>query len=62
MARKNGKKASKRVVQLTLDGNFVREWESMSAAARSGKFKVGGISDCCKHKIKYHHGYKWQFA
>ena len=62
MARKNGKKASRRVIQLTLDGKFVREWESMSAAARSGKFKVGGISDCCKHKIKYHDGYKWEYC
>lgn len=61
-ARKNGQKASKSVIQLTLDGRFIKKWASMSEAAKSGNFKVGGISACCKGKIKYHAGYKWKYA
>lgn len=61
-ARKNGQKASKSVIQLTLGGRFIKKWSSMSEAARSGNFKVVGISDCCKGKTNHHAGYKWKYA
>lgn len=62
MARKNGKSASKLVLQLSLDGRFIARWSSMSEAARNTPAKVHGISDCCKGKIKYSAGYKWELA
>lgn len=62
IARKNGRKASKKVLQLTMSGKVVQEWSSMSEAARFGNFRVAGISDCCRGKTKYHAGYKWKYA
>lgn len=50
----------KSVDQYTLDGRFVRKWESMSAAKEAG-FTPGGVSACCYGQIKYHHGYVFRF-
>lgn len=53
---------SKAVLQLTLDGEVVKRWPSASDAVRVGGFDSGGITHCCKGKIKYHKGYKWKYA
>lgn len=46
------------VLQLTLNGELVKEWASMTEAAKNG-FKIGCISLCCQEKIKTHKGFKW---
>ncbi len=46
------------VLQLTLDGELVREWVSMREAGRNG-FCEESISDCCNGKMEKHRGFKW---
>lgn len=55
----NGK-LSKTVLQYTLDGQFVREWESTNECGRNG-FNQGNIADCCKGKRKTHKGFIWKY-
>lgn len=52
---------AKPVVQLTLDGEFIREYESEASTKVNG-FSSRRISECCNGKRKLHKGYKWMFA
>lgn len=57
-----GKSRSKRIVQLTTDGQIVKVWNSMIEAQRNG-FDSGSICKCCKGKrLKTHHGFVWRYA
>ena len=56
----NGK-LSKSVVQLTKEGEFVRNWPSMMEIQRELKFNQSNISMCCREKIKYSYGFRWMF-
>ena len=51
---------NKYVLQYTLDGEFVREWESISEAHRNG-FHRSHIIDCCRGKLKTHKGFIWKY-
>ena len=55
----NGK-LSKRVLQLTLDGEFVREWESANECGRNG-FNQGAVSACCRGELKSHKGFIFKY-
>lgn len=59
-ASTNGK-TSKKVLQFTLTGEFVREWQSTNECGRNG-FSQGNIVNCCNNKRKSHKGYKWCYA
>lgn len=49
---------SKPIIQLSLDGSFIREWDSIASA----KSVYGGkIGQCCNKKRKTAAGYKWIF-
>ena len=52
---------SKKVVQLTLDGELVRVWDSTTEAERSGDFSNSGISKCCNGKLKTHKKFQWMY-
>lgn len=63
---------AKTVIQETLSGEFVREWESTNQIERELGFKHNIISSCCiGHKKDYHTGkvypvhnaynYKWRY-
>ena len=54
------KKQSKKILQYTLDGEFVREWESIQECGRNG-FNVGNICYCCQGKYKSSQGYIWKY-
>ena len=56
----NGK-LSKKVLQLSLDGEFVREWSSTHECGRNG-FNQGNIVSCCNGKQKTHKGFRWMYA
>ena len=58
-ARINGKK-SKKVLQFTLDGEFVREWESAKEAGRNG-FDSSAVTKCCLGKLKTHKGFCFMY-
>lgn len=58
---RRSKAKSKPVLQYTLDGIFVREWESTIQAEREGGFSSGNICMCCKGERKYHKGCIWKY-
>ena len=50
----------KKVYQYTLDGELVKEWESISECSING-FDLGAVFSCCKGERKTHKGYIWSF-
>ncbi len=62
--RKIGLISAKPVLQFSLNGEFIREWESASEAARSlGKNISSSITHCCNKRANYNtaYGYKWEY-
>lgn len=53
-------KRCKKVYQYTLDGKFVKEFESTAECGRNG-FKQGAIVRCCKGERKTYKGYRWSY-
>ena len=51
-----------KVVQLSLSGEFIREWPSMSEAAKILGLDPSRISACCKGKRNKHGNFKWQYS
>ena len=55
-------KIKRKVAQLDMNGNFIKEWSSISEAA----YAIGGsrnshISDVCQGKRTHWHNYKWKY-
>ena len=55
--RTNGN-LSKRVLQLSLNGELIREWESTAECGRNG-FSKGHVCDCCNGKLPQYKGFLW---
>ena len=55
----NGKK-SKRVLQLSLSGDLIREWPSTNECGRNG-FNQRHVCDCCNGKLKSHKGFRFMY-
>ena len=55
------KAKSKPVIQLSLLGDFIREWESAMECGRNG-FNYQHVSECCLGKRKTHKGFRFMFA
>ena len=51
----------KHVLQYDVKGNFLREFESASAAARSVRGWTESIRRCCNHLQTTCAGYKWEY-
>ena len=51
---------SKPILQYTLDGAFVREWDSIAECGRNG-FSLGCVCMCCRGQQKYHKGFIWKY-
>ena len=50
-------------VQLTLDGEFIRQYETIADACKElGVINNGLISQACKNNRKKAYGYKWAYA
>ena len=56
----NGKQ-SKRVLQLSLSGELIREWPSTKECGRNG-FNQGNVWACCRGERKSHKGFRFMFA
>jgi hypothetical protein len=51
-----------RVIQLDLEGNFIKEWESQTQAQLYfNKPNSDGVGACCRGEQKTAYGYKWKF-
>ncbi len=58
-ANTNGKK-SKKVLQFTLDGKFIREWPSIMECERNGFYR-SAVCRCCNGKQKTSYGFLWMY-
>lgn len=56
----NGKK-SKRVLQLSLSGELIREWPSVNECGRNG-FNHGAVAACCRGELPHYKGFLWMYA
>lgn len=63
MRGKHGKEhpTSKPVVQYTIEGIFIAEYESCVEAADALCLKAGNIQRCASGKRKTAHGYRWKY-
>lgn len=55
------KSKSKPIVQLSLSGEFIREWIGGSAVEKETGFFSSAINACCNGKLKTAYGYIWKF-
>lgn len=55
-------KANKKVKQYTLDGKYIKTWESIKEASISYNLKGYSISYCCNGKRNHAGGYKWKYV
>ena len=58
-AMTNGK-LSKRVLQLSLSGELIREWESTQECERNG-FYHSAVVRCCRGELKQYKGFLWMY-
>ena len=57
-----GEANSKKILQYTKSGEFVREWPSMTAIWKELGIRHSGICACCKGNRKSAGGYVWKYA
>ena len=50
------------VIQMNMDGTFVKEWPSAAETKRILGYNTWSISQCCNGKRHTAYGYKWQYA
>ena len=51
-----------KVIQFDLQGNYIKEWDSASEAARQLNIDQSGIIKCCRNKLKTAGKYKWKYT
>ena len=57
-----GNSLSKKILQHTKSGEFIREWPSMAAIYRELGIRQGNIFSCCRGKRNYAGGFIWRYA
>ena len=55
-------KLSKKILQFTKSGEFIREWQSACEAGRELGIAHSSICSCCNGKLKSAGGYIWKYA
>lgn len=50
------------VVQMTMDGSFVKRWDSIIHASKALHISHCCIVNACRGKYKYSHGFRWRYA
>lgn len=55
------KSLSKPILQFSLDGEFIKKWDSATQVERELGFYQSSITKCCKGKQKTCGGYKWLY-
>jgi hypothetical protein len=54
-------KKSKKIVQSTLNGKFIKIWPSARNVQRELKLSQGNISKCCSGQYGQAYGFKWEY-
>ena len=57
---RSAKTQSKPVLQLSLSGDLIKEWESTRECERNG-FDHGAVCKCCNGKQKTYKGFRWEY-
>ncbi len=52
---------TKKILQYDLQGNFIKEWESIKEAGKQLKVNATCIGLCCKEKRNKAGGYIWRY-
>jgi len=60
-AKRNRKKITRSVVQLSENGEFIREWNSLISASEELNMFSANISSVCKGKTKTAGSFKWMY-
>lgn len=55
------RKFSKPIIQCTLDGEFIKEWDSITQVKKELNIQSSNICYCCNGKRKTCGGYKWVY-
>lgn len=50
----------KKVLQLSMSGEIIKEWNSICETVKYG-FNKGCVSNCCIGRAKTHQGYRWMY-
>lgn len=50
------------IVQLTKNGDFVKNWECISDVEKELGYSASNICSCCKGQLKTAYGFLWQYA
>lgn len=58
----NAFKQRKKIIQYSLNGDFIKEWESINKAGSQLNIFSQNIHKCCNGKRKKAGGYKWSYA
>lgn len=61
VARENGRKASKSVIQLSKDNEYISNYQSIKEASKTLNIDASHISDVCKGKRKSAGGFIWRY-
>ena len=56
-----GEANSKKILQFTKSGEFIREWPSIREASKQLKINRGNICSCCNEKLKSAGGFIWKY-
>lgn len=56
----NKEKTAKSVLQYSLGGELIKEWDSAKSTESKG-FDHSAVSKCCRGKLKSHKGFIWKF-
>lgn len=52
---------AKTILQFDKQGNFIKEWSSMTEVEKQLGYGKGNISNCCLGKLKSTYGYIWRY-
>lgn len=55
-------KRSKPVIQYSLDGKFIKEWESSNRAGIELNIQPSLITGCCKKRFETTHNFVWRYS
>ena len=59
---KIAKANSKPIIQLSLEGEFIKEWSSTMEVERNlDGFKGNGVTRCCRKQRKTYKNFKWTY-
>ena len=59
--RKIGESRSRIVIQKTLDGEFIKIWDSAKQVQRETPYSQSGVSRCCNGENMTAYGFKWEY-